>query len=254
LRDPQFEGFITVTARFGFVKRTREMRVDNSLENATGLALPNDNTPVDDDTDLDPLPDPDPDPTACQGHAAAVVSFLPGANAGFGSTDMPDIVLGPPEGTGDGAGSLDVVSLGQYGEIVLDLDGCEVVDGPGVDLIVSENPFYIGGNPLNPFVELAVVGVSDDGVNFTDFACNNKGYPFDGCAGVHPVYSNSNNGISPFDVANAGGDQFDLATVGIQRARYVRIIDLGSQPPGGDIAGFDLDAITVVNGEIPSGI
>jgi len=251
---PRFEGFITVTAEFGFVSRTREMRVDNTLENTAGLPLPDENAAVDEDIDLDQLPDPDPDPDpelsqyACQGHAFAVVSFTPGANAGFGSANMPNIVLGPPEGTGDGAGSLDVVSLGQFGEIVLDLDECEIEDGPGADFIVSENAFYIAGNPLNPFHELAAVAVSWDGINFTEFTCNDAGYPFDGCAGVQPVYSNSTNAISPFDVSNAGGDHFDLETIGVYRARYVRIRDLGSQAPWGDIAGFDLDAITVVNG------
>lgn len=250
LLDPQFEGFVTVTAEFGVVKRTREMRVDNSLENATGLALPDENTPIDDDTDLDPGPDPDPDPDTfeCQGHAVAVVSFKAGSNAGFGSTDMPDIVLGPPEGVGDGAGGLDVLSLGRYGEIVLDLDECEVVDGPGVDLIVFENAFFISGDPMAPFHEFAAVAVSSDGVIFTEFTCDQSAYPYSGCGGVNPVYSNSNNGISPFDVSNAGGDHFDLATIGVSHARFVRIRDLGDWPPSADVAGFDLDAISVVNG------
>lgn len=254
--DPQFEGFITVTASFGYVERTREMRVDNTLEQTPGLLLPDETAATDDNLELGPLPDPDPDPDpfACHGHAVAVVSFKPGPNSGFGSNNMPDVVLGPPEGVGDGAGGYDVVSLGQYGEIILDLDECEVVDGPGVDLIVFENAFFVAGDPMNPFYELAAVGIGNDGVNFTEFTCDDSGYPFTGCAGVQPVYSNSQNGISPFDVANAGGDQFDLATIGLQRARYVRISDLGSQAPAGDIAGFDLDAVSVVNGENSQGV
>jgi len=233
--------------------RTREMHIDNSLEQTPGMPLSNETAGADGDISLDPLPDPNPDPNtnpfACQGHAVAVELFSPGANAGFGSTDMPDIVLGPPEGAGGGSGSLDVVSLGQYGEIILDVGNCEIVDGPGIDLIVFENPFYIAGDPLDPFHEFAAVGVGDDGVNFTEFTCDQSAYPFEGCAGVQPVFSNTTNAISPFDVANAGGDAFDLATIGVSRARYVRIRDLGDKAPGGTIAGFDLDAISVVNGE-----
>lgn len=246
--SPRFEGFITVTASFGGVERTREMRVDNTYEQTPGAPLPDETTAVNEDISLDPPPNPD--PFACQGHAVAVVWFKAGGNSGFGSTDMPNIVLGPPEGAGDGAGGYDVLSLGQYGEIILDLGDCEVVDGPGVDLIVFENAFFIVGDPSNPFHEFAAVGVSDDGVNFTEFTCDETAYPFDGCGGVLPVYSNTSNGVSPFDIANAGGDHFDLATIGVNRARYVRITDLGDRVPGGTIAGFDLDAISVVNGEL----
>jgi len=245
--EPRFEGFITVTAGFGGLVRTREMRVDNTLEQTLGVPLPDETTQVNEDISLEP-PVPDPDPFACQGHAVSVFSFKAGANAGFGSTDMPNVVLGPPEGAGDGAGGYDVLSLGQFGEIVLDLDECEVVDGPGVDLIVFENAFFNAGDPLDPFHEFATVGLSNDGVNFTEFTCDQSTYPFDGCAGVQPVYSNTTNAISPFDVANAGGDHFDLAGTGMAHARYVRIRDLGDKAPGGTIAGFDLDAISVVNG------
>src|SRR5262245_31714466 len=67
-----------------------------------------------------------------------VVSFTPGRNAGFGQDRMPGIVYGPPMGTGDLFGSLDVVSLGDQGEIIVEL-GHYIVDGPGPDFIVFEN-------------------------------------------------------------------------------------------------------------------
>ena len=54
---------------------------------------------------------------------------------------MPDIVLGPPVGGGALAGSLDVVSLGFSGEIVLCFEPNAIVDGPGADFIVFENAF-----------------------------------------------------------------------------------------------------------------
>jgi hypothetical protein len=46
----------------------------------------------------------------------------------------------------------------------------------------------------------------------------------------------------------AGGDAFDLADIGLQRARFVRIRDSGENPYEGTAGGFDLDALAVVNG------
>ncbi len=188
--------------------------------------------------------------------AAKVESFTPGTCAGFGSTAMPDIVLGPPVGAGDLKGSLDVVSLGVGGEIVLSFDDNVIVDGPGVDFIVFENAFYAGGNEDQPVVDLAEVSVSEDGTTFTPFPCAPPAAPpYDACAGWHPVYSAPNNGISPLDPAKAGGDGFDLSTIGVAKARFVKIKDKASDPcnvtPKPDNAGFDLDAIAVVNGEKP---
>lgn len=198
-----------------------------------------------------PPPTPPPTgggPTPCQGFAEGVSSFLPGRGAGFGGDKMPNIVLGPPKGGGALRGSTDVVSLGRDGSIVLDLGTCPVVDGPGTDFIVFENAFLIGGNLQSPYSELGIVGVSEDGVNFTEFSCADAAYPYTGCGGWHPVYSHPDNGISPFDVDNAGGDAFDLADIGLAEVRFIRIRDRGGQGMGGASAGFDLDAVAVVNG------
>ena len=175
--------------------------------------------------------------------ADKVVSFKPGPYAGFGQDRLPTIVLGPPHGGGAGMGSLDVLSLGERGEIVLELDDLGVVDGPGVDLLVFENPF--GG-----FMETGVVALSEDGHTWHEFPCDTTnrdgGYP--GCAGVKSVYSSPENGISATDPSVAGGDGFDLATLGVARARFVRIRDSGANSYGFTSGGFDLDAISVVNG------
>ena len=56
------------------------------------------------------------------------------------------------------------------------------------------------------------------------------------------------NGISPVDPAVAGGDLFDLATIGVQRARYIKIMDTGQGHYQGTTGGFDLDALAVING------
>ena len=172
-----------------------------------------------------------------------VVSFSPGPNAGFGQNLMPQIVLGPPQGAGALMGSTDTVSLGNGGSIVLAFDDIGVVDGPGVDLIVFENPF-------STYLEPGVVSVSEDGVTWRAFPCDPldvaNSYP--GCAGVHPVFSNSRNGISPIDPRVSGGDLYDLATIGVKRARYVKIVDTGHGFYFGTTGGFDLDALAVVNG------
>jgi hypothetical protein len=177
----------------------------------------------------------------------AVVSFTPGPGAGFGEDHLPQVVLGPPHGTGDSTGSLDVLSLGNGGSIVLEFTDWVIVDGPGVDFVVFENPF-VG------FIETGIVAVSDDGTAWREFPCAavlDGGTA--GCAGVTPVYADpATNTISPTDPTVAGGDGFDLANVGLARARFVRIRDSGANrfygPPGG---GFDLDAVAVVNGALP---
>lgn len=194
------------------------------------------------------IPEPDEDEAApCRGHAASIVSFTPGTGAGFGAGSLPDIVLGPPQGAGSVRGSVHVLSLGRYGEIILDLGDCALVDGPGVDLIVFENAFFISGDVDNPYAELGAVAVSEDGVDFFEFSCEQEHFPYMGCAGWNPVYSSSSNDISPFDSASAGGDHFDLQDIGVEFAHYVRIRDLGT-PGFGTSVGFDLDAISVVNG------
>ena len=174
--------------------------------------------------------------------ADEVVSFTPGDGAGFGGDKQPCVVLGRPEGAGDKAGSLDVLSLGKSGSIVLRFDDVRLVDGPGTDLLVFENPF-------SGWVEPAFVAVSDDGQTWKEWPCEpenaDAGYP--NCAGIHPVLANSKNGIDPLDPTLAGGDAFDLADLGITNVRYVRIRDSGFSHYGGTSGGFDLDAIAAVH-------
>lgn len=180
-----------------------------------------------------------------------VVSFIPGDCAGFGSTSLPDIVYGPPAGAGDRMGSLDVISLGAGGTITVEL--ASIADKPGADFIVFENAFYIAGDPNQPFAEPAEVSVSDDGTNWKVFPCTATKAPFGACSGWKPVFSNPQNGISPFDPAKAGGEAYDLADVGLAHARYVRIRDTASETCPTDPMkkttnmGYDLDAIAVIN-------
>ncbi|MFO0561523.1 MAG: hypothetical protein U0269_26165 [Polyangiales bacterium] len=185
----------------------------------------------------------DASPTTSVNSGASVVEFAPGPGAGFGQSRMPDVVLGVPQGTGDMLGSTHVVSLGRGGRICLRMSA-PIEDGPGADFIVFENPFFVAGLDQS-FIELGEVSVSDDGQRFVTFDCQ-RSAPYRGCAGVTPVYSNSNNGIDPTDPRYAGGDAFDLSAVSLSRATVVCIRDLETLAPMPPSSGFDLDAIVAV--------
>lgn len=193
--------------------------------------------------DAETTSDDDGPTAACSWFAEEVVSVTYGDGAGFGQESFPAIVLGPPKGGSASAGSLDVLTLGNGGAIVLGFGEAAIVDGPGPDFLVFENPFLVGGDPDQVFAELATVEVSADGVVWHAFPCATKTAPYDRCAGHTPVLaSDAEAGRDP----SAGGDAFDLAEVGLAEARFVRLTD---RP---DLAGFtgtfDLDAIAIVNG------
>lgn len=186
--------------------------------------------------------------------ASEVVSFTPGPCAGFGADVMPSPVLGPPRGGGARSGSLDVLSLGKGGTIVLGFGDNAIVDLPGPDFTVFENPFFIGGDESAPTAEIGEVSVSEDGTTWTTFSCTAVAPPYGACAGWHPVFASAENLISPRDPAVSGGDAFDLATLGVSRARFVRIVDKSIESCAGGRGaptsfGFDLDAIAIVHGE-----
>lgn len=186
-------------------------------------------------------------PAAPSPYATEVVAFEPGDMAGFGQAMLPEIVLGPPAGLGPTAGSLDVLSLGAGGWIVLGFEA-PIVDGPGPDLIVFENAFYADGDPSLVFAELGRVAVSEDGARWREFACDPHAGPpaWPGCAGWRPTLMFDPVEVQPLDAALTGGDPFDLAEVGLTRARFVRIEDLSQQEPLSPTAGFDLDAVGVI--------
>ena len=195
----------------------------------------------------------DPGPIVCKPSSAHfvthVISHAFGPGQSDGQLDFPRPVLGPPKGGGCCAGGLDVTSLGNGGSVVLAFAHNAIVDGPGADFVVFENAFFIGGDETKSFAELASVAVSEDGVSWHEFPCAASEPPYDDCAGIAPVYANAgNNSIDPLG-PGAGGDVFDLATLGLQRARYVRITDRV------DLVGingvFDLDAVGILNAECP---
>ena len=185
----------------------------------------------------------------CDWFATSVVDheFGEGPSEGQGTDDFPARVLGPPNGGGCCTGGLDVTSLGNGGWIILGFDAA-IVDGPGADFIVFENAFDVGGNAEAPFAELASVAVSEDGDVWHEFTCDATEYPFDGCAGWHPVLANDEQPYDPGEPELAGGDGFDLAQLGVQRANWVRITDRVDLDDPLDCC-FDLDAVALVNFE-----
>jgi hypothetical protein len=195
-----------------------------------------------------------------------VVNFTEGTCAGYNASSPAQVlktVSGPPEGDPSTCcPGTDVVSLGGGGSIVVGFGGTEIVDGEGVDFVVFENPFDYGDNQR--YVEPGEVSVSEDGKTWTAFPCSDTtqsepdgGWGATHCAGMNLVFSNPADGISPFDLENAGGDPFDLAEIGVKKARYVRIRNMVVEfcpdggAPDGDVAltknGFDLDAIAIIH-------
>ncbi len=192
-----------------------------------------------------------------------VVSYKIGPGGGYHWKSLPQIVTGPPRGTGTHSGSVDVFSLGQRGHMIVKM-GTPILDGDGDDFIVFENVFYAGDNPAQPYQEPGIVSVSQDGISFTSFPCQNKNWQqfYPGCAGVNPVFANSiyHRSIDPTDPKTAGGDAFDLDQVGLNCVRFIKIEDATLQEEidptllselneisdrDGDV-GFDLEAISAV--------
>jgi hypothetical protein len=181
--------------------------------------------------------------------------------------------------TGTAGSTSGVTALGSGGSIVVDMGECAIIDGKGKDFVVFENAFFITSakvpasslpqaaiydpDSVYVFSEAGRVGVSEDGVVFKDFPCDfgiaaNGSYGArlaSGCAGITPTIF----GGDPFKAGlknGAGGDAFDLADIGVKKARYVRIVSAGvfkplpaGEKPGNGAAGFDLDAVAVINGE-----
>ncbi len=190
---------------------------------------------------------------------------------------QPGIVLGPPGTTTPTNGTLTVVSLGHGGSIVLEFSDNAIVDGPGPDFIVFENAFFCSAppataaDPWSVFAEPGIVEASADGVTWHLF-------PYDAAAlaqvttlctdnpllaalhglfGITPSFTG--NWIVPDDplvfdpaapggVSGHGGDAFDLATVGLSQARYLRLTD-PNLPIGipGSADGLDLDAVVALH-------
>lgn len=163
-------------------------------------------------------------------YLADVVTEAPGATGSwFG--DASRAVNGVC-GAGASSGSTDVYSLSSgdsqkcvAGEkcIVLKWAGRRVLNGSGTDFVVFENPFNrtSGGR----FIEAVIVEVSQDGTSWCGWSPAYTGVTdsqsdiydvtkYDDVAGLKPVLFNqltwTDTAADVFDVAQAGGDHFDL--------------------------------------------
>jgi len=202
--------------------------------------------------------------------ADTVVTYMVGTGGGFNEDRLPEIVLGPPRGGGAFQGSMDTFSLGLGGSIVLAFTDNVVVDGPGPDLTVFENPFLVHGvTTLAPYAEPGTVSVSADGIHWFTFPCAVDTPPYyPGCAGVYPVFANADDPTAPSPLvpsttpiadlvgvpyatfvppAGSGGDSFDLAAVGLHAVRFVSIDASQIDARFGGLSGFDLDAMAAVH-------
>ena len=123
-----------------------------------------------------------------QAFADRVVAYQIGTGGGAGLDKMPGIVLGPPHGGGAFRGSTDTLSLGLGGWIILEFTDGWIVDEPGPDFTVFENPFLVTGLvTYPPFAEPGTVSVSADGTDWHTFTCHLDVPPYyPGCAGVYP--------------------------------------------------------------------
>ena len=216
----------------------------------------------------------------------AVVSFQPTGNASYGHDQMPNVVLGLPAPPRlPTQQSLDVVSLGFHGEIILEFTDNLIVDGPGPDFIVFENAFFVGQVPTSPsddylvFAEPLIVSVSNDLLNWQTFPYDPaalaqvsgvSGTPssllpsLSGLAGITPSFCADR--IEPDDplvwdksgkggVSGEGGDAFDLADLGLSQARYVRLQDSGQHVGfAGEMEGADVDAVVAIHSQPVAGV
>ncbi len=169
------------------------------------------------------------------------------------------------------AGTTGVVSLGDGGAATLQFTNV-IIDGPGPDLAVFENSFN------DTFLELAFVEVSSDGIHFFRFpAVSNTDTTTQtgGFGTTDPTKINNLAGKyraqygTPFDLA----DIPDTPLLNKQAITHVKVIDvvgcLQNQyctrdanqqkvndpwPTAFGSGGFDLDAVGVLNHQIPTSI
>jgi hypothetical protein len=177
----------------------------------------------------------------------AVLDYHFGSGQTFGQDAeyFPANVLGPltaPTGTETPASDpTQVVSLGRGGWLALEFDP-PIADEPGADFTVFENAFFYGPALGLVFDEWLRVEASANGTDWFAF-------PFDsltgaGLAGRTPT---GNFGVDFRDTTQSGGDWFDLATVGLPQARYIRLRD-ATQWQSADRIAAEVDGVVSLNG------
>lgn len=157
-------------------------------------------------------------------NATEIVSDPANTGTGFqDSTCAVDGVLG----LGNFNGSLDVFTLDNNGagaSLILGWNGKKVQNTIGMDFIVFENPFQVGGSPNSVFLEPIIVEVGNDRNNWCGW---NPTYTQGGVFSNDPAHwlrfaglkyvdynqiTNPMNSVSLFNL-DGGGDGFDLGDV-----------------------------------------
>jgi hypothetical protein len=174
--------------------------------------------------------------------------------------------IGDERSTLGKAGSNGVLSLGDAGEAIVTFD-YPINNGEGPDFAVFENGFN------NSFLELAFVEVSSDGIHFVRFPANSlsdTSVQLDNNAAMDATKINNLAGKykanygTPFDLEELK----DSVGLNLKAITHVKIIDVvgsinpmfGSRDANNNLindpyptpypsAGFDLDAVGVINSE-----
>ena len=184
------------------------------------------------------------------------IVLAPGAEPGASFGD-PALAVNGVRGGGPSQGSTDVYSLtldGRRPELVLGFSDRIIIDGPGPDFIVFENPFEIAAGGV--FIDPLVVEVSEDGTTFVPFepTLSGEAYSSDpgawsGIAGKTPVFHNIDDADSPApDTLDAGGDRFDIADLGLSEVRQIRL-RVAELPYHSSSDGPDIDGIYAIHSE-----
>ncbi len=162
------------------------------------------------------------------------------------------------------------LSLGDGGNVVLQVSGYEIVDGPGPDFAVFENGFEYDGSE---FLELAFVEVSANGIDYVRFPAVSLTQSFeqiggfDGFEGKY-LYNFAGRELGQY------GTPFDLAELGLDKIQFIRLVDVVGAIDGAHVSfdsrgnavndpystqfssgGFDLDFVAAINSQpISTGI
>jgi hypothetical protein len=170
-----------------------------------------------------PTATPDPCATAPSRYGKAVTeSWIPACSLAQDIYNDPKEALGAPDAAGRGPDQYSgFVSLGFGGHVTLDLGGC-ISDAPGPDLRVfqavsgEQVSVYVSLSPEGPFTLVEALKACGDPYHGIQHSC-----------------------------------EFDLASGGVTRARYVRVEDGELFPcPGGTVSeGADLDAVEALGAD-----
>jgi hypothetical protein len=175
---------------------------------------------------------------------SAVVDYRFGTSQTFGQSSeyFPANVIGPVSVVSSlnapSSSPTDIVSIGKGGYITVTFES-PILDGPGADFIVFENPFLYAGGQV--FDEWLRVEASADGDTWYAFPYDTiTGEGFAGRTPTAPAPADYRN------PATSGGDAFDIALLGLDTVRYIRLWDATEyQTP--DRLAAELDAVVAIH-------